>query len=574
MPFSIGENVGPYRIIEQLGHGGMATVYKAYHAALDRYVAIKVLHPAFMEDPTFLKRFQREARLIAKLEHPNIVPIYDYAEHEGQPYLVLKYIEGETLKMRLARGPIEREEEIRIVRAVGAALSYAHGQNILHRDIKPSNILLAPDGKILLADFGLARIAEVGASTISADMFVGTPQYISPEQARGERNLDSGTDIYSFGVVLYEMVVGRVPFNSDTPLSIVHDHIYSLLPLPSLINPSVSEAMERVLLKALTKDRRHRFGTVDELVAAFCGDIEVEQLPEVVVGEAPEEGQTVAPASSEAGGWPAVSSEELPLPPAAAMPEGEQATPRKGRRQWPWVVAGVTLCCIVLAFLGAAVVRQWRANREAQAELLSSSAVQTSEGEGLLAARATALANPGDARSHIQYAEVLFRAGLRRQAIEELKRGADLHLRAGEYEQAAQALNASLEAMGGLSSADAEIQDMLVQALWMGSSSEAVRGIIDMLHAKSSSWKPIEALLARTYLYLGDPDQTDRLLTGLLSERPEDLYAKAAYIELLLVQGEEASARELERSLLGRSEFPSWMAAYLRGFSGKLEELP
>ncbi|MCK5318433.1 MAG: serine/threonine protein kinase, partial [Anaerolineales bacterium] len=137
MSFAIGENVGPYRIIEQLGQGGMATVFKAYHAALDRYVAIKVLHPAFKEEPNFLSRFQREARVVARLEHPNIVPIYDYAEHKGQPYLVMKFIEGQTLKARMNEKPLSKEEAVEIVDAVGGALAYAHKEGVLHRDVKP-----------------------------------------------------------------------------------------------------------------------------------------------------------------------------------------------------------------------------------------------------------------------------------------------------------------------------------------------------------------------------------------------------------------------------------------------------
>jgi len=174
MSFNVGENVGPYRIIEQLGQGGMATVYKAYHAALDRYVAIKALHPAFGEDQNFLARFQREARLIAKLEHPNIVPIYDYSEHESRPYLVMKFIEGDTLKARLIKGPLTSAEIDKIVGTVGSALAYAHKQGVLHRDIKPSNVLVGQDGQLYLADFGLARIAQSGESTLSSDMIMGT----------------------------------------------------------------------------------------------------------------------------------------------------------------------------------------------------------------------------------------------------------------------------------------------------------------------------------------------------------------------------------------------------------------
>jgi serine/threonine protein kinase len=269
MSFNIGENVGPYRIIEQLGQGGMATVYKAYHAALDRYVALKVLHPAFHQDQSFTMRFQREARVVARLEHPNIVPIYDYSEHEARPYLVMKYIEGDTLKARLNKGPLTSVEIERVVNSVGSALAYAHRQGILHRDVKPSNVMIAVDGTMYLADFGLARIAEAGESTMSSDSIMGTPQYISPEQAMGKKDLDAGTDIYSFGVMLYEMVVGQVPFSADTPFSIIHDHIYTPLPLPIKVNPSVPEPVQRVLLKALAKNRLDRYESTEELMTAF-----------------------------------------------------------------------------------------------------------------------------------------------------------------------------------------------------------------------------------------------------------------------------------------------------------------
>ncbi|WKZ43172.1 MAG: protein kinase [Anaerolineales bacterium] len=269
MSFNAGDNVGPYKIIEQLGQGGMATVYKAYHASLDRYVALKALHPAFGEDATFSTRFQREARVVAKLEHPHIVPVYDYAQHEGRPYLVMKYIEGDTLKALLNKGPLTSAQIEKVVDSVGSALAYAHKQGILHRDIKPSNVLVTPDGEMYLADFGLARIAQSGESTLSSDMIMGTPQYISPEQAMGKKDLDDGTDIYSFAVMLYEMVVGQVPFSADTPFSIIHDHIYTPLPLPQTINPSVPEPVQRVLLKALAKERADRYASVSDLVVAF-----------------------------------------------------------------------------------------------------------------------------------------------------------------------------------------------------------------------------------------------------------------------------------------------------------------
>jgi tetratricopeptide (TPR) repeat protein len=280
MSFSNGENVGPYQIIEQLGSGGMATVFKAYHASLDRFVAIKVLHPAFKQDPNFLSRFQREARIVAKLQHPAIVPVYDFNEHNGQPYLVMRFIEGETLKARLSKSDLTLPEVVRVLHPVGEALSYAHSQGVLHRDVKPSNILLTPDGAVFLADFGLARIAQAGESTLSQDALVGTPQYISPEQARGDADLDARTDVYSLGVVMYELLVGRVPYQADTPYAVIHDHIYAPLPLPRSIKPGFPESLERVLLKALAKERDDRYGAVSELITAF------EQAAQAIVSDA------------------------------------------------------------------------------------------------------------------------------------------------------------------------------------------------------------------------------------------------------------------------------------------------
>jgi serine/threonine protein kinase len=358
MTFVIGQTVGPYRIMEQLGQGGMATVFKAYHAALDRYVAIKVLHPAFREDPNFAARFTREARVVAKLEHPRIVPIYDYSEYEGQPYLVMKFIEGETLKSRLARGPLSAEEAMRVIQAVGEALAYAHGKGILHRDIKPSNVLLAPDGGIYLADFGLARIAQSGESTLSSDMMLGTPHYISPEQAQGVKNLDAGTDIYSLGVVMYELAVGRVPFNADTPFSIIHDHIFTPLPMPRAINPKVPAGVERVLLKALAKDRKDRYADVESMVRAF-----LDAVQEATAAES-------APAKA------SVSTVQLaePSPPKGAKRKPGEPKGPLGKRipKWGWAGLAVSACaCLCLTGLVIQGTRSERENRRATEQAMT-----------------------------------------------------------------------------------------------------------------------------------------------------------------------------------------------------------
>jgi len=353
MPLSAGNSVGPYKIIEKLGQGGMATVYKAYHAGLDRYVALKVLHPDLTEDPTFTARFQREARLVAKLDHPNIVPVHDFAEHDGYPYLVMKFIEGETLKARLERGPLTAEEINHIVDSVGSALSYAHQQGILHRDVKPSNVLIATDGHIYLADFGLARIAQSGASTLSTDAVMGTPQYISPEQAVGKSDLDEGTDIYSFGVMLYEMVVGQVPFSADTPFSIILDHISSPLPLPRTINPAVPESVERVLLKALAKERSDRFATVNELVTAFKSAWEAAGVPMKGTG-------IMLPESGE----PVPEEAEAPMEREVAKRADEAVAAKRSKvKPLPWMlIAGVValaICCLFASAVSLPSVLNW-----------------------------------------------------------------------------------------------------------------------------------------------------------------------------------------------------------------------
>jgi len=435
MSFNVGENIGPYRIMEQLGQGGMATVYKAYHAALDRYVALKVLHPAFHEDQTFAARFQREARVVAKLEHPHIVPVYDYAEHEKRPYLVMKFIEGDTLKARLSKGPLSADEIAGVVNSVGSALAYAHKQGILHRDIKPSNVLIAKDGEMYLADFGLARIAQAGESTLSSDSIMGTPQYISPEQALGKKDLDAGTDIYSFGVMLYEMVVGQVPFSADTPFSIIHDHIYTPLPLPMDVNPKVPEPVQRVLLKALAKDRHDRYASVNEMIGAFKNAWMEAGVPmegtAVIVPPT-----TMKQAARTAG---KVAAAEPVMATVAA-----KKSPKKKRSAWPLVAGGAVAlfaCLFVMAVFRNKVldVSDQFTQVPAQATATNPPLPQKVEPElptpppggleespEILAAREAVDRNPNDPDAHLQLALVLWDQGQPRSALEELAQAANL----------------------------------------------------------------------------------------------------------------------------------------------------
>jgi len=269
-----GDRIGAYTIVDELGSGGMATVYRAHHERLGRDVAVKVMHTAFQSDRDFQTRFEREARIVARLEHPHIVPVYDFDEVEGQPYLVMKYVEGHTLKDVLAEGPPTLEEIVTITDALADALTYAHKQGVLHRDVKPSNVVIDANGTPYLMDFGLARAVHAGESTMSAGMIVGTPNYVSPEQAEGDRELTARTDVYALGVLLYEMVVGRLPFKGSNPYATVHMHIYEPPPIPSEINPEIPVQVEMVLLQALEKDPEARYATPAELATAFKSAVE------------------------------------------------------------------------------------------------------------------------------------------------------------------------------------------------------------------------------------------------------------------------------------------------------------
>lgn len=267
----IGKMMGKYELRERIGRGGMAEVYKAYHASLDRYVALKVLHPFLSEDTEFKERFEREARNVAQLRHPNIVQVYDF-DLDPIPvlyYMVMEYINGPTLRSHLMQRSFEGslippDEAIRITRDLASALAYAHSRDMVHRDIKPSNIMLDADGRVVLTDFGIARIISGPHMTASGSM-VGTPAYMSPEQGLGQPG-DHRSDIYSLGVVLYQLVTGTTPYDADTPIAIILKHVNDPLPPPSSLNPAIPEGLELVIYKALAKSPDERYQDIEEMV--------------------------------------------------------------------------------------------------------------------------------------------------------------------------------------------------------------------------------------------------------------------------------------------------------------------
>jgi tRNA A-37 threonylcarbamoyl transferase component Bud32 len=267
-----GQMLGRYRVLEPLGRGGMARVYRAYHAQLDRYVAIKVLRSDLVEDAEFLARFRREARAVAALRHSNIVQVFD-SDVEGEVYyIVLELLEGDTLKTRLNDYRVRGErmplgDMVRVMLDVLDGLAYAHGEGMVHRDLKPANILLTKRGEAVITDFGIAQIVGSTQHTASGAL-MGTLNYMAPEQGL-EGQSDVRSDIYSLGIVLYEMLTQRVPFDADTPLAVLMKHLNDPLPLPRQIAPDIPEALERVVLRALSKRPVDRYDSAKEMAQAL-----------------------------------------------------------------------------------------------------------------------------------------------------------------------------------------------------------------------------------------------------------------------------------------------------------------
>jgi len=282
----IGQSLGRYHILEQLGEGGMATVYKAYDTRLETDVAVKVIRTENLTLGTMeraLKRFEREAKALARLTHPNIVKVTDYGEYEGKPYLVMPYLPGGTLKERLGQ-PIPWREAARLLISIAEALDFAHSQNMIHRDVKPSNILLTQRGQPMLTDFGIAKILDLEetADLTGTGMGIGTPEYMAPEQWTGKTSTQS--DQYALGVVLYEMLTGRKPYTADTPAAILLKQATEPLPRPSQFARDLPEKVERLLLKVLARNPADRYPSIGEFATALESALTNSPLPQ---GEGP-----------------------------------------------------------------------------------------------------------------------------------------------------------------------------------------------------------------------------------------------------------------------------------------------
>ncbi|MBI9044277.1 MAG: serine/threonine protein kinase [Anaerolineaceae bacterium] len=265
----VGKDLGRYHIIEQIGEGGMATVFMGYDHRLDRNVAIKVIKTSSQDEADFLKRFEREAKALASLAHPNIVKVHDYGDEDGIPYLVMEYIDGVTLKKKMG-SPVHFQEAAKLILPIAQALDYAHQKKIIHRDIKPANIMVTHSNIPLLTDFGIAKMLAGDKATdlTKTGVGIGTPDYMAPEQGKGSK-IDHRADIYALGIVFYELVTGKKPFRADTPMAIVVKHITEPLPRPKGFIEDLPDSVEKVIFKALAKNPDNRFQSMNEFYEAL-----------------------------------------------------------------------------------------------------------------------------------------------------------------------------------------------------------------------------------------------------------------------------------------------------------------
>jgi beta-lactam-binding protein with PASTA domain/predicted Ser/Thr protein kinase len=331
---------GRYRVLRKLGTGGMANVYLAEDEELGRQVAIKVLDHRHAADEQFIERFRREAKSAAGLSHPNIVSIYDRGETDGTYYIAMEYIDGENLKDVVRRGPASVREAIGYVRQVLAALRLAHRRGLVHRDIKPHNVLVDSEGGLKVTDFGIARS---GASQVTeAGSIIGTAQYLSPEQAKGGL-IDQRSDLYSVGILLYELLTGRVPFSGSTPLEIAMKHLSEIPEPPSRHRPDIPPDLDKVVLRALAKDPDDRYQTAQDMDADLA---RVERG--LAVSEETEEAATAVLAGAGIEATAIRTAPTLPPPPRRYGPSTyyEYAPPVRRRRVWPWLLALLLLVAL------------------------------------------------------------------------------------------------------------------------------------------------------------------------------------------------------------------------------------
>ena len=371
---------GRYRIQERIARGGMATVYRAVDTRLDRPVAVKVMHPSLAEDPDFVSRFTREAKAAARLSHPNVVAVFDQGSDAGTVFLVMEHVDGSTLRDLIRdRGRLSPRQALDLMASVLAALDAAHRSGIVHRDIKPENVLISSDGRVKVADFGLARAIQASHHTATTGLLIGTAAYLAPEQIQ-HGLADPRTDLYAAGIILYELLTGRPPYEAATPMAVIFKHVHEQVPAPSLLRPEVSRPLDALVLDATRREPADRPPSAAALL---------EQLEAVARTLPPEPLDLTRPTqvlgphlTTVLHTGPAATRQQTLAAPVAAPVSPAGSTPQQGRRTrlpgWRPAVALLALLAVAAAIVGYLLMHQHRHTSSTPAGTATSAVTATS----------------------------------------------------------------------------------------------------------------------------------------------------------------------------------------------------
>jgi len=351
----LGKTLGQYEVLEEVGRGGMATVYRARQGSINRVVAVKVLPRSLLHDPGFYERFEREVDVIAHLEHPHILPIYDFGNAEGVPYIVMRYLAGGSMRDLIRRGTPSLEDIEKPFSQVAQALDHAHKQGIIHRDLKPGNIMLDENGNAYLTDFGIARVL---GSDLTGSAIIGTPAYMSPEQANGFP-LDARSDIYALGVVLFELITGREPYQAETPMALLLKHINEPMPPASIFRKDVPPAVENVISRATAKEPGDRYASATDMARAYRDALQAPKTPLKSAAKL-DDSPTFVPIGDETpakiGSQTGTRRGATKVPVAAATAESEPLAAPARSGISPMIIIAAVVGVIVLVLIGLVVL--------------------------------------------------------------------------------------------------------------------------------------------------------------------------------------------------------------------------